>query len=118
MSAYAVNPTPDPDPMLEQRRQALAIANSTRMGIARFRSDIRAMPRPQARDTVINVLFEPGPVLGAMHIRHLLLAINRVGHTQADSWLKWAGVISGDRPVRQLSVRQRECLANRLRTLR
>jgi hypothetical protein len=113
MSAYAVNPTPDHE--LEQRRQALAIANSTRTGIARFRSDTRALPRPQARDAVINVLLEPGPLLGAMHVRHLLLTIHQVGHAHADAWLKRAGVVSGDRKIRQLTVRQRESLADRVR---
>lgn len=95
---------------VEQRDAALAKANTVRTANAQMFAEIRLMPRPEGMARVARMLVEEGP-WEAAPVYRLLTAPQRIGETKAAIMLRAAGVVSGDRRVRDLSPRQRDLLA-------
>lgn len=99
--------------MVEQPQclAALAKANVIRKSNADFIRQLRTGPGEAARFLVAAALVEPDDATGALPVRRLLLGIPRFGAARAGRYLRAAGIVSGDRRVRDLSDRQRQQLA-------
>lgn len=95
-----------PSRTIDQRREALAIANEVRFARARLKRDIAA-----GRVLVADVLADPPALVASMPSIELLRAVPHVGRCKAGSWLKRGGVTDPSRPVGRLTARQREELA-------
>ena len=100
---------------LDQRHQALEVANTVRTRISRLRRELRLLPRVEARDQIIALLLDPTPPHDAIRVGWLLCSVHQVGRSHIHRWLIYAGIWSEDRRVRELTPRQRARLADRLR---
>jgi hypothetical protein len=102
---------------LDQRAEALKHANRVRLATCDLRREIRALGCVEGRLMVAGLLegdveFETA---GSMSVWRLVGSISKLGPVAAGGLLRKVGVLSGDRRVRDLSVRQRVLLASMLR---
>jgi hypothetical protein len=99
-----------------QRMQALENANVKRTGVKDFRHEIRAAgARAGARRLAAVIRDEHDDfVLGSGRIAHLLLAVPGLGESSVTRCLIKAGVVRGDRHLRDLTARQRSSIALQL----
>ena len=103
----------------QQRADALELANHVRISNARFKETIAALPEPQGRHRVADLL--DGPTDGAhgqLKINQLLKAIDRVGDRGLFEMLRHAGVLNPEKRLRELTPRQRKALVDVLRDKR
>lgn len=98
----------------EQRMSALARANEVRIENAQVLAEIHGLSYREGMRRVAGLLAEPG-TCGALPVYRLLMAPRRIGASKVATILRAAGVVSGDRRVRELSPRQRDMLAGLLR---
>lgn len=99
------------DSRTEQRLAALAHGNQARMANAQLRRDLKAMRKRDAYEEVAALLESPVWPADALPVMRLLVSVPGVGPERASRWLVRAGVVSGSRRVRELTVRQRTVLA-------
>lgn len=96
---------------------ALEKGNYVRLGNAKWKNEIASKNRSEGLAIVAALLRDAqgleGP-LGAMRAAYTLGAIHRIGNTSIGQLLSRAGITNGQRPLRELSERQREALANLL----
>jgi hypothetical protein len=97
------------DTRAEQMWDALRKANETRLLRMQLKRDIRA-----GRTSVPDYLLDPPEFIEAMAIDNLLDAIPRWGGVRIGKLLGPLG-ISTNRPIGQLSLRQRQLIVDRLR---
>ena len=101
----------------EQRMTALALANEVRVANGKTLKAIGELSYVDGVDRVISLLLDAdvkGP-FGSIPIYRLLKAPYHMGDAKVRKLLSAAGVVSGDRKVRQLTVRQRSMLVECLR---
>lgn len=105
------------EPDYAQAKAQLKLANLVRTTNARTIRDIANLPYVDGIDAVIEVLEngdEKGP-LGALSIGRLLTAPRWMGEERARVVLRSVSIVSGDRRLRQITMRQREQMALHLR---
>ena len=102
-------------PLVEQRMAALRMANDVRLTNARVRRQVGMLGQRDGMLAVADLLERLDPSASAMPISRLLRSVHRLGDRKARRLLNHAGIVSGDRRVDQLTVRQRACLATALR---
>jgi hypothetical protein len=100
----------------KQRMEALQRANQVRMKGSHWKMELRAKPRAEAVEDVCGLLLlEPmDEVLGAMQVGQVLRSIRGVAETKSAALLVAAGIVSGMKPIRALTARQRWALAGAL----
>jgi hypothetical protein len=101
--------------VLDQRHQALMVANERRTAIADQRRLIASLPQQDGLELVSDLLAYPTAAVAAMPVGRLLLAIRKVGVSTVGTWLSIASVRSADRRVDQLTERQRMALSSAVR---
>lgn len=102
---------------MEQRQAALRAANKVRFANSQTLKELSSKPFLEALDDLAAILRSPtiaSDPAGGLPIRRLLIAPKRFGEGKAQTLLRTAGVMTGDRKVRQLTVRQRGVLADAL----
>lgn len=97
-----------PDRTLEQRRQALARANTIRSQRAQLKRDLKA-----GKAWVVDVLLEPDDWADTMKVFDLLIAVPKIGRVKVNKTLV-AARISPSKTVGGLSPRQRRELVGLL----
>lgn len=95
----------------EQRALALAKANTVRTTNRNLIVELGGLPRQDAECRVASMLLSSGS-WDALPVYRLLTAPRGIGSAKAALALKSAGVVSGDRRVRELTDRQRRTLAS------
>lgn len=98
-----------------QRLEALKTANEHRMAGAKVRADLKALSMRDGMLHVAGLLDDPSEGVGSMRVGHLLSGVRRFAQQKVTVLLRDAGVVSWDRRLRELSVRQRGVLAAELR---
>lgn len=98
-----------------QRFDALRRANEIRSANALVRQHAKGLSKMEGSVFVAGLLEDPTETVLSMPVGRLLLSVRRVGVKRVHSWLSLVGVRSLDRHVGDLSVRQREALADELR---
>jgi hypothetical protein len=100
----------------QQARDALLLANDTRLGVATLKREIRALPQHEAVLVVIDALEHrhDDPLLGAARVRHLLCSVTYFGDVRARKLIQAAQVYNGDKRLRELTARQRGLLVDLL----
>ena len=103
--------------VLPQHMQALERAQEKRLGVAQFRRDINALSFAEGARKVADAIQNDhdGYVTGSARVGHLLRAVRFLGPDKVRAVLGAAGVHNEDRKVRQLTVRQCDEIALRLR---
>ncbi len=99
---------------LDQRTEALALANRTRILNARQFQQIRAMDRLDGHAFVAEVLRHPEDREWSMRVGMLLMSIERVGVKKATDYLRAADIRGRDTHLSALTERQRNLLAGKL----
>lgn len=103
----------------KQRNRALAKANRHRLAVAEKRREIAAMDRIEAAFYLADLIeTADDPELLSGRISHYLTAIPGRGPTYSTRVLADLGVKIAARRLRDLSPRQREILADEIRTRR
>lgn len=99
-----------------QRRDALVIANRKRTTVAKFKREVRALPREDAAEHLALMLERPLPhALDSALVYAVLMTIPRIGNGKASLILREAGINIPDRRIRDLTMRQRKMIAARVR---
>lgn len=95
---------------------ALREANRVRLANAATLRSITALPRPDAENRAAELLHDPTPEEGALHVGRLLEAIPRVGREKARAILALAEIAPGreGRRIRELTKRERNVIADAL----
>lgn len=96
-----------------QRMASLKLANTVRITNAKALKQIAEKPCVDGIDAVIAILKdgdEKGPI-GALPIGRLLTAPRRIGDERMRVVLRTASILSADRRLRQITMRQRRILA-------
>ena len=106
-------PTP-PATSLDQRREALTVANRVRMHRAAVKRQLRGMTREQGEAAVAFILQCPDPLEWSWRIRDLLSSIRSYGPARVNSILIKTRT-TNSRSVTGLSSRQREEIVQCLR---
>lgn len=116
MSDEKATDGPPPYRSPAQRMAALELAQKVRCGNARTLNAIKAAPAGDALDAVVTILREaqPGAPVESMPIFRLLCAPRLLGPSKVAVLLRAADIVSGDRRLRSLTVRQRGILADAL----
>ncbi len=99
----------------EQRLDALQHANHVRTANSKLRSDLRARSMNDGMLYVADLLTDPQGAVRSMPVGRLLATIRRFGVVRAMQVCTYAGVVSMDRRVDQLTERQRDMAAGVLR---
>ncbi len=99
----------------EQRLDALQHANHVRTANSRLRTDIRGRSQPDGMLYVADLLTNPVGAVQSMPVGRLLATIRHFGVVRATQVCTYAGVVSMDRRVGQLTERQRDMVAGVLR---
>lgn len=97
-----------PDRTLEQRFEALGVANDVRVRRAQLKRDLKAR-----RVLVADVVVEPPVWAETMKVQDLLLAVPKVGRVKVGKVLRDVA-ISPSKTLGGMSVRQRGELVGRL----
>jgi hypothetical protein len=95
-----IKPTPPPS-TLEQRRQALQLANETRVRRAQVKRDLKA-----GRESVALLLLDPPAYLRNAKVFDMMLAVPKYGRVKANRILR-SCAISPSKTIGGLSQRQR-----------
>jgi hypothetical protein len=95
-----IKPTPPPA-TLEQRRQALQLANETRVRRAQVKRDLKA-----GRESVALLLLDPPAYLRNAKVVDMMLAVPKYGRVKANKILR-SCAISPSKTIGGLSQRQR-----------
>lgn len=103
--------------MSAQALEALAQANEVRLAAAALRRSIGELPFEDGTRLVALLLEDHDPVAGAVPVSRLISSPQRIGARRVDRLLRYAGIMSGDRRVRDLSVRQVALLVALLRSV-
>jgi hypothetical protein len=98
---------------LDQRMSALSLANEVRFAHAQARHQIASLPPHASREAAAQVL-ESDPSCEGMTVYRLLTACRRLGPAKAHNLCARAGV-PGTKALGDLTDRQRDALASRLR---
>lgn len=98
-----------------QRDQALVRANEVRSGVARLRREIAELSYIDGCLRVVDLLEHPVKFSDSARIGWLLRSVRSAGPAKVAAWLRYASVRSWERPIRDLSPRQCEVLAEVLR---
>lgn len=98
-----------------QHMVALQSANRVRLGNARVKAEIAALPRAEGFALVAEVLLDPADPAASIRVGALLDSIDHNGPKVSQAQLRAAGIWSRERFVRELTVRQRRALAEVLR---
>jgi hypothetical protein len=106
-----------PERSVEQRRQALALANRRRFAQAAMLKLIREAAFRQGCEIVAQVLDGPDEDQARIPAARLLLAVHRFGEARLDKLMREAGVLSSQRRVGMLTDRQRTVLAAGIRRM-
>jgi hypothetical protein len=96
--------------MSVQRDQALALANHRRAILKTLREDLGDVDLKAGCGMVAAILADPTDHEAAIPVGRLLLSIDRFGVSSLQVVLRAAGIMSADRRVRDLTVRQRSAL--------
>lgn len=100
---------------LTQPQVALRLANRKRSDVATFKRELESMPREQAAHHLAAMLDDPPASLEHAVLYRLLVSVPLIGHTKASKVLRDAGVHGSERRIRDMSLRQRTVIAERLR---
>ena len=90
-----------------QRDAALHLANTVRLANKERRCWMRSLPEARARAELVELLERPDDIIGADRIGRLLLSVPRFGQAKTIATLRYAGIVSADRRIRDLTLRQR-----------
>lgn len=101
----------------EQMMANLEYANQVRVGIARVRKEILAMPKCDAALLVADLLESDTThqYFGYLSVFRALDTIRSIGRVKIAWIVREAGVLTGDRKIRDLTPRQRHAIASLLR---
>lgn len=102
--------TPPPTRGLQQRQEALALANKIRIANKEMKLMIAALPREGSALLAKSVLLNPDPLRARMRIISLLLAVRKIGPIKAEAILK-KGRVSRYKRLSGLTDRQRAAIA-------
>ena len=91
-----------PDRSLDQRMDALQVANEIRTKRAHLKKDLKA-----GRGDAISVILNPPEWVGTMHLRDLLMAVPKLGSVKVNRVLTQCR-ISPSKTIGGLSERQRK----------
>ena len=102
---------------LPQHMQALERAQEKRLGVAQFRRDVNALPFAEGARKVADAIQNDhdGYLTGSARVGHLLRSVRFLGPDKVRTLLGAAGVRNEDKKVRDLTVRQCDEIALRLR---
>ena len=100
-----------PDRSLDQRMNALQVANAIRTQRAELKRDLK-----EGRRDVISVILDPPEWVMTMHLRDLLLSVPKLGRVKVNRILTQCR-ISPSKTIGGLSERQRRELAPYLHRL-
>jgi hypothetical protein len=105
-------------PQESQPRMALRLANDVRGAVAEFKRDVKVLSQREGLRWVIDAVehLHDEPLLGAAKVRHLLMAVDRIGEHKARKLLTASQVYDHDKRLRDLTARQRYLLAYLLST--
>lgn len=96
---------------VSQREESLALANTIRIAAAVVRRQV------EAGELTLDEALEH-PDAQATKVGRLVVAVPRVGVKKTHRLLRDAGIMSGDRRVRDLTARQRTALVEALHRMR
>lgn len=97
-----------------QRDQALVRANEVRIANSRWKNETNSLPAAAAAARVAALLREPSPPQDAMRIAHAVMCVSRLGVNKSALIFRDAGIVNAQRPIRELTERQRFVVADRL----
>ncbi len=102
---------------VEERMGHLAQANETRCAGAEVKRRVRALPRTEGYEAVIDLLDMPEPPVGAMRVHTLIASIKRVGPAMSRRLLYSAAILDCRQHARvdSLSVGERARISAVLR---
>ena len=103
----------------QQQLGALELANRARLAQADQRRAIAAMAGAEGRQFVASMLRDPTEAQERMRCGYMIRAIDRFGPARTKKLIRKAGLAAGrlDRPIGELSVRERHAIADLLEDL-
>lgn len=102
----------------EQQAQALAAANEARHAKAELKRDLAGMRQADALLHLAALIDAGDPIVLGCRLVEALQACDHIGPSAVGQFVRHVGAVSGDRRVRELSVRQRGLLVLALRSPR
>lgn len=100
----------------EQRTAALALANQRRTAKVKIKANLAGMQRHDAVIAAAGLVEDATAAAGALSVAELVRSLPRHGDAAIRRACRHAGIISGDRKLRELTPRQRRELAFVLRS--
>lgn len=104
-------------PTRETAMVNLAKGNRVRAKVAELKDSVREAPRDEALEKVADIIQDPPEEFGSIRVGKLLRCVPYVGSAKVRLAVRFAGIASEDKRLRQLSERQRLALAEEVREL-